>query len=141
MRERIKAEACRAAISAILCPTTVRHYLSVKEACFRLREENDYEGGVGWAAALRLEPRSRQFSPEPNRLQPKPGVKMVSEAGWGLTAGRGTEPEGPTRAFLSVPLRGLQDGSEEKIAGRLNELATGEYFCGISNEELMQLFF
>ncbi len=28
-----------------------------------------------------------------------------------------------------------------KIAGRLNELATGEYFCGISNEELMQLFF
>ena len=37
--------------------------------------------------------------------------------------------------------RGLQDGSEEKIAGRLNELATGEYFCGISNEELMQLFF
>ena len=54
---------------------------------------------------------------------------------------RGTEPEGPTRAFLSVPVRGLQDGNEEKIAGRLNELATGEYFCGISNEELMQLFF
>jgi hypothetical protein len=31
--------------------------------------------------------------------------------------------------------------SEEKIAGRLRELATGEYFCGISPEELLQLFF
>ena len=31
--------------------------------------------------------------------------------------------------------------SEEKIAGRLRGLATGEYFCGISPEELLQLFF
>jgi len=31
--------------------------------------------------------------------------------------------------------------SEEKIAGRLNELAVGEYFCGITPEELLQLFF
>lgn len=31
--------------------------------------------------------------------------------------------------------------SETAIASRLNELATGEYFCGISNDELLQLFF
>ena len=68
-------------------------------------------------------------------------LRGPSEAGWSRIAERGTEPEGPGRAFLSVPVRGRQDGSEEKIAGRLNELATGEYFCGISNEELLQLFF
>ena len=45
----------------------------------------------------------------------------------------------PTEEFCAA-LDGTEH-SEEKIAGCLNELATGEYFCGISNEELMQLFF
>ena len=75
LRERVKVEGGITASGALLCPTTVRHYLSVKEACFRLREENDYEGGVEGAAVMQLEPRSRQHSPEPNRLMPKPGVR------------------------------------------------------------------
>ena len=69
LRERIKAEGSITANGALLCLTTVRHYLSVKEACFRIREENDYEGGVEGAAVMQLEPRARQLSPEP-RLPP-----------------------------------------------------------------------
>ena len=45
----------------------------------------------------------------------------------------------PTAEFCEA-LKGCPH-SEEKIAGRLRELATGEYFCGISPEELLQLFF
>ena len=70
-------------------------------------------------------------------------LRWLSGAGQGQKAERGTEPEGPGKAFLSVPAAGglawsgRQDGRYEIIAGRLNELATGGYFCGIGNEELL----
>lgn len=45
----------------------------------------------------------------------------------------------PVEEFCSSML-GVEH-TPEKIAGRLNEVAAGEYFCGISPEELMTLFF
>ena len=117
-----------AVISAILCPTTVRHSRSAAETMAK-REELDGPPPCGWS------PARDNFRLSPNLLRRKPGggirdgastrcgagrawagifvrtylrwklpmgVRRLSGAGRDRVAGRGVEPEGPERAILSV---------------------------------------
>ena len=78
MRERIKAEACMAANSAILCPTTVRFCNSKASADARRSRERVYSGHVD-----ARDPSSRALA----RQTPRPSVACGVRGFRDLTAG------------------------------------------------------